>query len=44
MEVKIEGRTEVKERRGRRRKHLPDNLKGKRKYWILKKAALDRTM
>jgi hypothetical protein len=31
-------------RRGRRRKQLLDDLKGKRRYWKLKEAALDRTL
>jgi hypothetical protein len=33
---KLEGRTEMKERRGRRRKQLLDDLKEKRRYWKLK--------
>ena len=32
------------ERRGRRRKKLLDNHKGKREYWKLKEKALDRTL
>jgi hypothetical protein len=32
VEEKIEGRREAKGRRGRRRKQLPDDLKGKREY------------
>jgi hypothetical protein len=39
-EGKIEGRTEVTERRGRRRKQLLDDLKEKRGYWKLKVEAL----
>ena len=42
MEGKTEGRTEVKGRRGRRRKQLLDNLKEKKGYWELKEEALDR--
>jgi hypothetical protein len=30
---KMEGRIEVKERRGKRRKQLPDDLKERRGYW-----------
>ena len=30
--------------RGRRRKRLLDDLKGKRGYWKLKKETLDRTL
>jgi hypothetical protein len=40
----IEGRIEMTGRRGRRRKRLLDDLKGKRKYWKLKEEALDRTV
>jgi hypothetical protein len=32
-EGKIEGRMDMKGRGGRRRKHLPDDLKENRKYW-----------
>jgi hypothetical protein len=35
-EGKIEGRIEVTEGRGRRRKQLLDDLKEKRRYWKLK--------
>jgi hypothetical protein len=42
--VKIEGRIEVEERRGRRRKQLLDDLKEKRGYCKFKGEALDRTM
>jgi hypothetical protein len=42
IEGKLEGRMEVKERRGRRCKHLLDDLKEKRRY--LKEAALNRTV
>jgi hypothetical protein len=41
---KLEGRIKVTERRGRRRKKLPDDHKEKRGYWKPKKEALDRTM
>jgi hypothetical protein len=44
IEEKLEGRIEMTERRGRRRKQLLDDLKGKRRYWKLKEAALDRTL
>jgi hypothetical protein len=44
IEGKIEGRIEVKGRRGRRRKQLLDDLKKKRGYWKLKDEALDRTV
>jgi hypothetical protein len=42
IEGKIEGRVEIKGRRGRRRKQLLDELKEKRRYWKLK--ALDRSV
>jgi hypothetical protein len=44
IEGKIEGRIEVTGRRGRRRKHLLDNLKEKRGYWVLKEETLDRPL
>jgi hypothetical protein len=44
IEGKLEGRIELTGRRGRRRKHLLDHLKGKRIYWKLKEEALDRTL
>jgi hypothetical protein len=44
MERKIEGRTEVKGRRGRRRTKIPDKLTEKRGYCKLKEAALDCTV
>jgi hypothetical protein len=44
IEGKLEGRIEMTGRRGRRRKHLPDDLKEKRRYWKLKEEALDRTL
>jgi hypothetical protein len=43
IEGKIEERTEVTERRGRRCKHLMDDLRVKIEYWKLKQEALDRT-
>jgi hypothetical protein len=44
IEGKLEGRMEVTERRGRRRKQLLDDPKEKRRYWKLKEEALDRTV
>jgi hypothetical protein len=44
IEGKLEGRTEMTGRRGRRRKPLLDVLKEKRSYWKLKKEALYRTL
>jgi hypothetical protein len=44
IEGKLEGRIEMKWRRGRRRKQLLDDLKEKRRYWKLKEEALDRTL
>ena len=44
MEGKINGRLEVIERRGGRRRKLLDDLKGRRGYSHLKEEALDRTM
>ena len=44
IEGKIEGRIEVKGRRGRRCKQLPDGLKEKRGYCKLKEEALDDTI
>jgi hypothetical protein len=43
IEGKIEVRMEVTGRRGRRRKHILDELKGTREHWKLKEA-LDRTV
>jgi hypothetical protein len=37
-------RVEVRERRGRRREQLLDDLKEKRGYWKLKEEALDRSV
>jgi hypothetical protein len=42
--VDVNERIEMKERRGRRRKQLLDDLKEKRIYWKLKEEALDRTL
>jgi hypothetical protein len=44
IEGKIEGRIEVTERRGTRRRHLLDDLREKRGYGKLKEEALDRTL
>ena len=44
IEVKIKGQIEVTRRRGRRRKKLLDDLKGRRGYCQLKEEALDRIM
>jgi hypothetical protein len=43
IEGKLEGRIEMTGRRGRRHNQLLDGLKEKRRYWKLKKEALDRT-
>jgi hypothetical protein len=43
IEGKLEGRTEVTGRRGRRRKQLLDNLKEKIRYWKLEGFILWRT-
>jgi len=43
-EGKIEGRIEVNRRRGKRRKQLLDDLKGKRGYCKLKEKTLNRTL
>ena len=43
-EGKIEGRIEVTERRGRRRKQMLDDLRETRGYWKLKEVALDCTL
>jgi hypothetical protein len=40
----IEGKMIGKRRRGRRRKHLFDDLKEARRYWKLKKEAQDRIL
>jgi hypothetical protein len=44
IEEKLEGRIEMTGRRERRRKHLLDDLKKKKRYWKLKEEALDRTL
>jgi len=44
IEGKKEGRIEIKERQGRRRKQLLDDLKEKKGYCRLKDEALDRTL
>jgi hypothetical protein len=44
IEGKIEGCTEVKERRGRGSKQLLDDFKEKRRYCKLKEEVLDRTL
>jgi hypothetical protein len=44
IEGKLEGRIEMTERRGRRRKQLLDDLKEKRGYCKLKEEAIDRTL
>jgi hypothetical protein len=40
----IEGRIEMRGRRGRRNKQLLEDLKKKKEYWKLKGEALDRTV
>jgi hypothetical protein len=44
IEGKLEGRTEMTVRRGRRHKQLLVDLKEKRRYWKLQEEALDRTL
>jgi hypothetical protein len=44
IEGKLEGRMEITGTRGRRRKQLLDDLKGKRRYRILKEEKLHRTL
>jgi len=44
IDGKIKGRIEVTGRRGRRRRKLLDDLKGRRGYSHSKEEALDRTM
>jgi len=44
IEGKIKGEIEVTGRRGRRRRKLLDDLKGRRGYCHLKEEALDRTV
>jgi hypothetical protein len=43
-EGKLEERIEMTGRRGRRWRHLLDDLKGKIRYWKLKEEVLDRTL
>jgi hypothetical protein len=44
IEGKLEGRIEMRGRRGRRRKQLLDDLEERKRYWKLKEEALDRTV
>jgi hypothetical protein len=44
LEGKLEGRIEMRGRRGRRHKQLLDDLKEKRRYRKLKEEALDCTV
>jgi hypothetical protein len=44
IEGKLEGRTDMTGRRGKRHKQVLDDLKENRRYWKLKEEALDRTM
>jgi hypothetical protein len=44
IEGNVEGRRNMKGRRGRKRKLLLEDLKEKRGYWELKEAALDCTL
>jgi hypothetical protein len=44
IEGKLEGRIKIMGRRGRRCKQLLDDLKEKRRYWILKEEAPDRIL
>jgi hypothetical protein len=44
IERKVDGRIEVMERRGRRRKQLMDDLKERKGYWKLNEEALYRTV
>jgi hypothetical protein len=44
IEGKMDGKTEVTERRGKRRKQLLDDINGNRRYWKLKVKALDRLL
>ena len=41
---KIEGRIEVKGRRGRKHRQMLENVKERRGYWKLNAEALDRTL
>jgi len=44
IEGRIKGRIHVTERRGKRRKQLPNDLKEMKEYCRLKEEALDRTL
>jgi hypothetical protein len=44
IEGKLEGKIEMRGRRGRRSRQLLDDLKEKKRYWKLKEEALDRTL
>jgi hypothetical protein len=44
IKTKLNGRIEVRERQGKRRKKLLDDLKFKRGYWQFKGKALDRRL
>jgi hypothetical protein len=44
IEGKLEERVEMTGRRGRKCKQLLDDFKKKRRYWKVKKEALDRTL
>jgi hypothetical protein len=44
IEGEIEGRIDLKGRRGRKHRQLLDDLKEKRRYWKLKEEALDRIL
>jgi hypothetical protein len=44
IEINTEGRIELMEKWGRRRKQLLDDLKKKRRYWKLKAETLDRSL
>jgi hypothetical protein len=44
IEGNIKSKNELRERRGRRRKQLLDDLKKTRKYWKLKEEAIDRNL
>jgi hypothetical protein len=44
LKERYEGRIEMMGRRGRRRKQLLEDLKGKSGYWELKKETLDHTL
>jgi hypothetical protein len=44
IEERIEGRIEEKERRGRRRKQVLDDIKKKKEVWKSKEEAIDRPL